>query len=490
MTAEYRQRNKAANYMTAILLGSGGFYLGYYLGCLNPLFEPIFVGVFGYSFERDTVKLNYYNGILNMLFSVGALVGVLTSGMLADRFGRRYILYGGELLAIICCVPYSYADVYSLMTARALSGVVSGINSSIFTVMLAELLPNSVCGFGSGLAYLMITAGTLLAYLTQNIFSRSFLVENWRYFLTWPVIVSLFRLILFPIFIKTDTAKYIFLSQRNQVKAEHMIIQAFRQIYISNDAFLAASDSIQHFQNEERNGQVNMISLFSVQYRKRILSGLTVALSMQMSGINFFMFYSTKLFEVIHEGYGKPMTLAIGITNFIGSIIAIYMISQLGRKFNLVVGLMFQAVGMYFILIGYIIGSFWCLTVGCCVYMIAFATGFGGTETAYLGEILPPAGVGMTLGFQWIITSCVGQFLAELIDSLGPISLLVFFSVSCTVLVFVVDYMTIETKGKSEQAVVKEFETGKYKFMGIFSTKKSSNDTVNKSPLIDKENKA
>lgn len=455
--------------MTAVILSSGGLYLGYYMGCFNPLFEPIFTGVLGFDKDADKDLLNYYNGIINMLFSVGAMLGVFVSGTLADTFGRRAILYSGEIIALVCCVPYSYAEVSSLMTARAISGMVAGINSSILTVMMAELLPNSVCGFGSGFFYLMMTTGTLTGYVTQNVFDRAFLVENWRYILLFPGIISIARLVLFPIFIKTDTPKYIYFSEKNKKKAEAMIARVYSHIYISTDALAATSDAISHFEQDSQKGQVGVSSLFSTKYRKRFTSGILVAFTLQFSGINFFTFYSTKLFDSIEDGYGKTMTLVIGINNFFGSMLAIYFIGKLGRKFNLVMGLIFQGVGMYLLVFGNHFRSFWALALGCCIYTLAFAIGFGGTETAYLGEILPPSGVGTTLAFQWTITAFIGQFMAELIDAVGSAALLIFFAATCTTLVFLLDFVTIETKGKTEQAVVKEFESGKYKFMDLLS---------------------
>jgi Sugar (and other) transporter len=333
--------------------------------------------------------------------------------------------------------------------------------------MMAELLPKPQAEFGSGFAYLMITSGTLLSYATQNIFDRAFLVANWRFVLLLPAAVSVLRLLLFPALIKSETPKFIFASEKDKARAERRIVRAFEQVYVAQDAAVAAREAIGHLEADRQGGQASIRSLFSQQYRKRFVSGLLVAFTMQASGINFFLFYSTKLFDNIEAGYGKTMTLVIGVNNFLGSILAILLIGRLGRKFNLVVGLLLQAVGMYLLLIGYQAHSLWMLAVACCLYMLAFAVGFGGTETAYLGEILPPAGVGFALAFQWAITGIVGLFLAELIDTVGPTALIAFFAVACTLLVFVLDFTTVETKGKSEQTVAREFASGNYKFMDL-----------------------
>ena len=95
--------------------------------------------------------------------------------------------------------------------------------------------------------------------------------------------------------------------------------------------------------------------------------------------------------------------------------------------------------------------------------MLAFAIGLGGTETAYIGEILPPLGVGIALAVQWIVTALIGQFLPNLLSYFGPSSLILFFGVFCFVLFFTLDFLTIETKGKTEQMIVEEFQNSSYK---------------------------
>ena len=493
MTAEYRQRSKLANYITAILLGSGGFYLGYYLNCFNPFFEPIFVGVFGYDREKDQQLLNTYHGVVNFLYGIGCMVGVLMSGMLADTFGRRNLMYCGEFLGLVCTIPLGYGEITSLMIGRCFSGMVSGINSSIFTVMMAEILPNSVCGFGSGFAYTMITLGTLSSFLMQSVIGDSELVENWRIVLLWPAGISILRLCLFPLFIKTETPKYIFLSEKNKSEARRRIIEAYRQVYVPEDAEIVAQEELDFLESDRNKGHVTVIGLFSKKYRKQLLSAATVAFSMQISGIYFFTFYSTKLFEEIQVGYGKTMTLVIGINNFIGSLLAIGLIGKLGRKFNLVYGLFFQAIGMFVLLAGYQYKNFWLLVVSCCMSMLAFAVGFGGTETAYLGEVLPPSGVGLILGFQWLVTSIMGLFLSHLIDIVGPTILSICFGSIDLLFVLALDFVLIETKGKNEGEIINEFHVRKYKFMDFCCNRKKMNErSTSKSskPLIDKENKA
>ena len=467
MTHRYTLTNICDSYTTSILLGSGGLYFGYYHGIFNPLFEPLMTGVYGYDKERDKSTIDIYHGMINMLYAVGAMVGVLGTGALADRFGRRHILYMGEIIAILCVVPYACRSIVCLMIARLISGVVAGINSAIFSIMLIESLPNSISGFGNGFAYLMVSFSIFISFICQNIFDRNYLIDHWRIILLWPCIISVLRLILFSFYIKSDTPKYIYNSEKDGEVARNKIRHIYRRMYIEDDAIKATNDSIKCYEEENKDGVVTLKSVFGRKYRKRLISGCFVAFAGQLSGINFFIFYSTKVFDQIKEGYGKKMTPVIGLNNIIGSIMVLYLISKMGRKFNLVMGALCQAVGMSILYVGYKMMNMYVLILSTCVYMIAFAIGLGGTETAYIGEILPPVGVGVALAVQWIMTAVIGQVTAPLIDIIGPDMLIIIFAVLCFIFTLCLDYLTIETNNKSEKEIIEEFESGRYKFMDI-----------------------
>ena len=465
MTA-YRQRSIAYNYACAVVLGSGGFYFGYYDGIYNPMFRPMMIGVYGYDEIKDKTKLDDINGLVNMLFSIGAMIGVLSTGFLADRFGRRTILYAGEFIALVTMVLYRIISLEVLMTTRVTSGIVAGMNSSIYAVMIAEMLPNSMVGFGNGFAYLLLTFGLLLSYLSQSFFTYQTLVDNWVIVFVWPAVVSIARLISFPIFVKTDTPKYLYLCSQDRDEAISKIRAAYSHIYVDLDAQEAAFEAVNYYERERFQGDVGLAVLFGPRYRKRLLTGCFITFAQQVSGINFLVYYSTRLFDEI-GGYGQTITLVVGLCNFLGSVCVIYLIGKMGRKFNLVVGPMFQAVGMVGLYFGYLQKEFWILVASVIIYMIPYAIGLGGTLTAYVGEILPPLGVGIAFAVQWLMTALVGQFMPRLITEFGPGKLIIFFAVACFLIVFIMDYLTIETKDKSESQIAGEFLTRKYKFMHL-----------------------
>ena len=171
--------------------------------------------------------------------------------------------------------------------------------------------------------------------------------------------------------------------------------------------------------------------------------------------------YSTELFKKV--GKDKVMTLVIGLANFIGSFVAMAVISRLGRKFNIVFGSLFQGVGMLLLFIGFQMKEFSLLAGAVVIYMLAFAIGLGGSQMAYLSEILPPKGISIACAVQWIMTAIIAQSLLTLMTAFGANTLMIFFTAACFFFTFSLDYLMIETKGKTSEEVARDFKERKYR---------------------------
>ena len=58
----------------------------------------------------------------------------------------------------------------------------------------------------------------------------------------------------------------------------------------------------------------------------------------QFSGINYFIFYSTKIFNQIGQN-GALATLVLNVANWLSAFIGIVTINKFGRKTNFVLGI-------------------------------------------------------------------------------------------------------------------------------------------------------
>lgn len=580
------ERSKCLNILRMLVLSSGGLYFGYFAAIMNPLAKPMLEGVLEYSAEIDGDILNTYYGMVNFLFGAGAFVGVFSAGELAKYLGRRPILYAGEIIALLNIVPSVIKGTSSLMMSRFLSGLVSGIHLSIYSIILSELLPNKLAGIGGSLGNFFLTIGMMLSYISQNILSYEEIVEYWRVLLVYPLIFSVIRLTLFVFLFKTDTPEYIFkktqrshqkknavgvvsypkqvsaskeapiqlkksntveleLSERevaqmprkfksvnnsptnrsspyqrvldrpqastralmppvSEIKEEevdhrhaaqhlatetletenaecikpvevekssvdkkvndlhsagiHHIIEAYEQIYEPWSASVIATRNVSFWQatQTQNNKDVTLKHMFGKMYRRQLFSGIFVSMALQLSGINFFFYYSTALFDQI-ANQGKMITLVVGISNIVGALMGAPMIHKLGRKSNLIIGCTLQAMGMLLLAVGYSIEKIALLIIGTVLYMAGFSIGFGGTQTAYVSEILPPSGIGLSFSIQWLLDTLTGLTIPFFIVWVGPLAMIIFFLVFNLIALLTIVVTCVETKNKSPEEVFNEF---------------------------------
>lgn len=462
MDIEPAQLNKTRNILTGLVLASGGFFFGYHIGVLNPLGEVLLVDVYNLSGQR---KIDV-NGLLNSLFCIGVMIGVLGTGVLADKIGRRPVYYASDFVAIIAAGLFLVQKLEILYLARFVIGLASGLMVPSSSIIMSELLPKSVSGFSNSFTYSFLVFAILVSYLTPYVFTNEQLKDHHGLIMAFPVWSNLLKLILTPIFLKSETPKYAFLSAgENKSSAKEQIANIYSSIYEPSAIEALTAETIESFEKQEMAGKPTWGAMFSEQYRKRTISGVFVAFAQQISGINFLVFYSSELFKSL--GKSAIMTVVIGLANFFGSFLAVYAVGKFGRKFNIVWGVLFQAFGMFLLFLGFQLNNFEILAASVTIFVMFFAVGLGGSQMAYTSEILPPAGISIALAVQWILTAAIGQFLPNLMSAFGGSSLILFFTIACAVFFLGADYLMIETKGKSEDQISNEFELRNYTFLNF-----------------------
>ena len=141
---EFKERSSARNLVLAITLASGASYFGYYISVTNPLNNKYY---FQKAFDidlDDTDRQNEVIGNINLLFSLGAMIGVLTSGFIADFIGRTKTLIFADILAIVSGLGYLFkVDPWVIYIVRFCGGIVAAFYSSVNANLAGELLPQS-----------------------------------------------------------------------------------------------------------------------------------------------------------------------------------------------------------------------------------------------------------------------------------------------------------------------------------------------------------
>lgn len=342
------QKSKAANYLRAIALAMGGYYFGYYIGIFNPLGTPLVERVYNRTGDAKDDLV----GSINLYFTLGAAISVFISGPLADFFGRIRLILFCEVIAVLTCALYWIESVPVLLGVRFLSGIITGINAGIVPVTLTEMFPSSLTGFGGLFFYFALSSHILLGSFANPICGSESdkdarsqcLADNWRYFLCWPIIIAGIRLFLLISSFKfgaLESPGY-FLNRAKGEELRTALTKWFSTVYAEEYVEQKTEMVIRESEQAKANQEPGLTAMFSQTYRFRFVVVCLLNICQQFSGINFLIFYSTDLFDDL-SGNGAMMSLLIGFANVSGALVGMYSIGRYGRRFNLIMGCLLQA---------------------------------------------------------------------------------------------------------------------------------------------------
>lgn len=143
----------------------GGLVFGYDQGVVSViLVMPQFLERF------DRVSTNaagggFWKGLLTAMIELGALLGALMCGYLADKLSRKYTMLAASLTFIIGSTLQTAAMNYAMLTvARLIGGVGIGMLSMVAPLFISEVSPPEIRGTLLVLEEFSIVSGIVIAF--------------------------------------------------------------------------------------------------------------------------------------------------------------------------------------------------------------------------------------------------------------------------------------------------------------------------------------
>jgi MFS family permease len=180
------------------------------------------------------------------------------------------------------------------------------------------------------------------------------------------------------------------------------------------------------------------------------------------------MYYAPMIFENAGSSINSAMlqAVAVGFTNLLFTIIAMFFIDKFGRKTLLLIG----AVGMSFSLTGAALHYYFPNLfgqLGIVLFIIAFIAFFALSQGAviwvFLAEIFPNRirAKGQSLGSftHWIMNAVIGLVFPITLSAFGGGTVFLFFAAMMIPFFFFVSKVMPETKGKSLEQIERDLET-------------------------------
>jgi sugar porter (SP) family MFS transporter len=426
----------------------------------NLLFATFVSALGGFLFGFDTAVISGTTEFLKPYFGltdstlgftvsialIGTVIGSIAAGKPGDIFGRRAILFLCGLFYFISAIGCGTAhNWYILLSSRFLGGLGIGAASVMAPMYIAEIAPGRLRGRLVAVTQFNIVAGILVAF-----FSNYLLVNtgdnNWR----WMFAVMAFPSAVFFLLLFFVPESPRWLVKKGLVDKARSILQR-----VGSEHVEAELEDIINSLKEESGGKSS--KLFQKKYRFVIMCAVLLAIFNQLSGINVIMYYAPLIFEKTGLATNVAMlnTVAVGVTNLLLTIAAMFFIDRLGRKTLLLIG----SVGMFFSLAGAAV-NFYSNTSGgigiliCIVGFIAsFAFSQGAVIWVFLSEIFPNKvrSKGQALGSftHWIMNALIALTFPTVLTRLGGGNAFMFFAVMMVPFFIFVWKVLPETKGRS-----------------------------------------
>lgn len=434
----------------------GGLLFGYDTGVVNGALP----------FMAESLDLNSFTqGLVASALLLGAAVGAVTGGRLADYLGRRKNIVYLALLFFFATLGCTLAPNITVMViSRFALGVAVGGASVAVPGYLAEMSPANRRGKLVTINELMIVSGQLIAFIVNAILGNmaDVIPEVWRYMLVIAAIPAV--LLFFGMLKMPESPRW--LVSKNRIDEA---LEVLRRVRSEEEAQLELNEIKESFAQENEKEKTTFKNMLQLKWVRRILFlGIGISLVQQGTGVNSIMYYGTQILR--DAGFATQAALVANIANGVISVLAtflgIWLLGKVGRRPMLIVGQIGTTSALLLIAIfGNVLVDSSALpyvVLTLTVTFLAFQQGAISPVTwLMLSEIFPTRfrgiGMGTAVFCMWIFNFLISLGFPVLLDKTGlSVTFLVFVALGILLITFAARYLP-ETKGLTLEQLEQRF---------------------------------
>lgn len=456
--------------VVALVVALGGFLMGFDASVISGV-----VGFIEPEFGLSKIELGWAVASLTLT----ATLGMMVSGPLSDRLGRRPVLMLAAALFTLSAVLSAVAPTYAvLVVARMIGGLGVGAALIIAPMYIAEIAPPAQRGRLVSFNQLNIVIGISVAFFSNYLvlkLGQSDLAWarwlrlgewNWRWMLgleTLPAIVYLLALRAVP-----ESPRWLVMQGRDD-EAGAVLGKAIGA---------GAADELETIRRSIGTGadRVPLSELLTPSMRLVLTIGVVVGVLQQITGINSVFFYAPMIFE--QSGIGTDaafmQAVMVGIVNLVFTLLAISLIDKIGRRPLLLFGTAGIAFCMGLLAYGFSTGSDGpvesvanpaLVLAGVLGFVACFAISLGPVMWVLFSELFPNRVRGLAISFVGLINSAV-SFLVQLVfpwelDNIGSSGTFLIYGLFAVLGFLFVWRVVPETKGQSLEELESRLVAGR-----------------------------
>jgi SP family galactose:H+ symporter-like MFS transporter len=449
-----------------MIFGKFGFWLAM-VGLMTMLAGLLFgydQGVISGALQFITKEFNLSTTMQQVVTSwvtLGALVGALAAGVLADRIGRKRTNILAALLFMIGAAIEAFTPGTAvLVVGRFVVGFGVGMASVAAPLYAAEVAPAKTRGRFVSTYQLAITIGILIAYIIDDLLTPS---GSWRVMLGLAIVPG--ALLAIVVLVMPESPRWLMKMGRRKEASDAVTLVD------GNAGATEHLDSIQRDLDAE-GSQASWGEVFAKSMRKPLMVGVGLAVFQQITGINAIIYYANEIFAeagfTTPEQQAKATLYAVGAVNVLATFIAVAYVDRFGRRPLLLAGLVGMTVSLA--TVGF---SFWAFdehattngpsttgiitVISLVVFIASFAFSMGPITWTVINEIFPNRvrgrAVAVATAVNWGAAFLVSEFFLTLVDAIGTAATFWLFALAGAVAYVWVWKRVPETKGRTLEEI-------------------------------------